>query len=1449
MSSMNTIRNSALSGALLLGLASVVGAQVASSPSATDFKGRLNRTAFTQNKGQWNSEALFSGSANGMDLWISKKGFVFQYNRTKSDKSNEYAGHTVGMLFEGAEKFSAVGVKSTGVRQYLSGDNKAPITTNNFEKVRLNGIYQGVDAVAYFENKTPRYDFIVKPGASPKSINLNFKGASSLKVVDDHRLEIGTVLGAKYQQGLFAYQMVGSKQVAVPVKFKKIDATHVGFEVGAYDKTKTLVIDPLVYGTYYGGDRGWDEVRGVAADSLGSVYITGYTRSSIYPILFGPFGFSTPVGRDAFVSRLQGDAYNHDYSILVAGSGDEQGNFIQLDPLGNVWVVGSTNSPNFPPNQGAPTTNDGNIWMLRLSKSSTTILTPFSGGNPVIKRYGSSTATPRITNVTSFSIRPDATIIPGATVRLLITGTCTNAGVAELGNTGNKNAFYLSTDYTDSSNTFAVSSTASGYIATGGTATPTITGSAFDRNGNFFLNGTLIATGNSDTAGASPVFDTTPGGFTNSRLQRGRDIWVRKYSPDSGILWSSLLGGAAEDITEGLLHTHQVNGRDVGGTTCATDPSGNVYVLGRSQSFDFPRTRGVFGETFLSGRNYITATKISADGTTILYSTNIDNRGDVLAAGIAVDPRGNAYLTGTVKASTRLEGTPGDPPVPTVVDSSFVTTGVEEIPQFNSLRGAFTYPTAPKTGASDAWLTILNPDATALIRSTYIGGLLDEGIFAPYVDNGGDVWTFGWVDTVRTYTIFSSTGTRTDVVDTSGLAGGFITPLAFKQAPDTQTPPGSTVTESNAFMLTFQGTPFSFAGTFGGPPANGITYQRDGFLLRWRESLPLISSLTMNPASIPGGDPSGLSSPPASTGTITLSAPAPTGGSTISLSLDNGTLASFQPSSALTTTTVTVAEGTTTANFQVFGRVVTGNQTVNIRADYGGNVRIASLQITPWLRSIVLTPTSVIGGVQSTGTVSLNAAAPAAGAIVNISTDRPDLFTFPGGATVTVPSGATQATFAIDTNGVSANDVGSINASLLGVSRTASLGVTPAKLKSVVLTPTSVAAGGSSTGKVTLDGKAGAAMVVDLRVQGNPAGYTITPAQVTIPAGATESPDFVIQTPFEAANVSRAILAERRSGSVVIDGPVSGNLSVQAILVSGFIIDPTTIPSGGVTNGSITLSNPAPAGGARVQLDSSRPDLLNPVDASGNLISEIVIPAGASTATVRLQALFALSGDEIATITAWRGPSMSLGQSDDVTVQALTYTLTLNPTEVTDGSSSTGTITISAPAIPGFEMDLASDLAGITLSPNPVAFTAGSTTATFTIGTPALTETRVATISAQAGTLPAATASLTVRALEVKSIKLLPSNKVKQGGIVTIEVTLNRAPAVTTTGKITFSNATLFQLPTGVTSVDFTVNAGQTKGTAILRTRRVPRNLTTTVTATVSSTGNPSISTTLTVVR
>lgn len=1431
-------RTSLVSGLLALGVSALSAGQVAKSPNSASFAGKLNRSAFVQNKGQWDSRALFSGAANGMDFWVSKEGFVFQYLRTTKDKSSQWNGHAVGMTFEGANKFTAVGVNKKGIRQYVGGTSSVK-TAGAFERVRLSNVYNGVDAVSYFENGTPRYDFIVKPGASPSSINLNFKGASSLNVVDPHKLEIGTVLGSRYQQGLFAYQMVGGKQVPVEVGFKQVDATHVKFNVGAYDKSKPLVIDPLVYGTYYGGDQGYDEVRGVAADSLGSVYLTGYTRSAIYPILFGPFGFATPTGNDAFISRLQGDAYNHDYSILIGGSGNEQGNFIQLDRAGNVFVVGNTTSANFSATPALA--GNGNVWILRLAPDANTILTPLNGANPALLRLGNGIAPASISSISSFSMRKSAPPTGANMIRFTLTGQNTATGLPELGAPGIARNFYITYDYDSAANQYNLVTANSSYLATNGAPNTnvSVTGSSYDSNGNLFLNGTLTAPGNSDTAqGANPVWATTPGGYTNSRLQRATDIWVRKYSETGSLTWSNLLGGATADVTEGNFKTHQANGFDIGGTTCATDPAGNVYVLGRSSSFDFPRTRGVFGETFISGENYLTVTKISADGSTILYSTNLRNSGTLTASGIAVDPRGNAYVTGVVSGVYFINGTPPDPVEPNA------TTSFGNIPTRDPIRAAYTSPATPETRTNDGYLIILNADATDIIRGTYIGGDLDEGVFAPYVDNGGDAWVFGWVDTWRKYTVVSSTGTPTDRPNangrTGGLAAGFITNLAFKQGAEPNI--GQGVVNEAGYFLT---------GGFG-EQGFGMQFRRDGFLLRFRESLPLISNLTLTPATIAGGDPAGLANVPSSTGTITLSAPAPTGGSTITLTVENPAIASFLPSSALSTTTVTVPQGSTTVTFPVYGRVVTSSQTTNVKADYSGNVAIAQLRVIPWLSSLVLTGTNVVGGNSTTGTVTIAAPAPAGGAVVTISSNNSSVVTFPGGNTVTVAPGATTATFAIDTNGVSVTTPVVITGTLLGVTSNATLTVEPARLLRVVFDQPSVAAGGTVTGHVVLNGEAGADMVIDMAVQGSPAGYSIAPTQVTVPAGATISNDFTLTTPFEAADTGRVVTATRRAGAVVIDGPVTGTVQVLALRVSSLVILTSPINSGGATTATVTLASAAPVGGAIVNLYSSRPDIANFVDTADVPISQIVIPAGATTATVNIRALFALNGAVNLTMTAYRGPSPTvptLEANAPLRVNPLTYTLSVNPSEVVDGANATGTITISAPAIPGFVMDVFCDDPAVTLTPDPVAFTTGATTATFSIATPNVSVTKTVTISAQAGTLPVQSAALTIRALEVRSIQILPSTRVRQNTPIQIRITLNRNATVATSGVLSFSNATLVGLPTVGSTVNFTVNPGSNTAVVTLRTARVPRNLSTTVTAKVGPAAAPSVSTTLFVNR
>ena len=189
-----------------------------------------------------------------------------------------------------------------------------------------------------------------------------------------------------------------------------------------------------------------------------------------------------------------------------------------------------------------------------------------------------------------------------------------------------------------------------------------------------------------------------------------------------------------------------------------------------------------------------------------------------------------------------------------------------------------------------------------------------------------------------------------------------------------------------------------------------------------------LSSLTLNPTSVVGGSES-------STGTVTLSGPAPAGGAQVTLASDDG--AASVPSS------VTVSTGATSATFMVNTTPVTASTPVTISGSYGGVSKSATLTVTPaplpTVSSLTLNPSSVVGGVQSsTGTVTLSSPAPAGGAQVALASNS-------GAASVpsavTVPAGATSATFTVSTSTVVVGTSATISASYNNTMQTATLSI------------------------------------------------------------------------------------------------------------------------------------------------------------------------------------------------------------------------------------------------------------------------------------------------------------------------------------------------------------------------------------------------------------------------
>jgi len=193
-----------------------------------------------------------------------------------------------------------------------------------------------------------------------------------------------------------------------------------------------------------------------------------------------------------------------------------------------------------------------------------------------------------------------------------------------------------------------------------------------------------------------------------------------------------------------------------------------------------------------------------------------------------------------------------------------------------------------------------------------------------------------------------------------------------------------------------------------------------------------LSSLTLNPTTVIGGAQS-------STGTVTLSGPAPAGGAQVMLSSSNG--AASVPS------TVTVPAGAASATFPVNTTAVAASTAVTISASYAGVTQTATLIVTPpppplpTVSSLTLNPTSVVGGAQSsTGTVTLSGPARAGGAQVALARDNAAA-SVP--SSVTVPAGATSATFTVSTSAVLVSTNVTISASYNGTTRTATLTVSP----------------------------------------------------------------------------------------------------------------------------------------------------------------------------------------------------------------------------------------------------------------------------------------------------------------------------------------------------------------------------------------------------------------------
>jgi Abnormal spindle-like microcephaly-assoc'd, ASPM-SPD-2-Hydin/Beta-propeller repeat/Cep192 domain 4 len=744
---------------------------------------------FEANHGQTDSRVKFLSRGGGYTMFLTDRGAVLKlWNNRPRDRSRHTANPAeksgshpssrsgvIRMTLAGTNARARVyGLDELpGKANYLIGNDPRKWKTNVpiYAKVKYHNIYPGTDLVYYGNQHRLEYDFVLAPVADPNAIRLRIETPeraqgkdgqdSHLRIAPNGDLVIPTAGGevrfrtpVVYQPGETRPQSTTVQKHYLKGRFVLRKVVHSGYEaafqIASYDRSRPLVIDPVLsYSTYLGGS-GKDEAHAIAVDASGSAYVVGTTASADFPVanaLQTKINRTLPSDTDAFVTKLSPDGTSLVYSTFLGGTRGEEGNSVGVDSQGNVYVGGETGSSDFPISKAAIQTKlkggtyygDGFIAKIDSTGSALLYSTYFggSGDDSVNALATDSSGDAYIAGVTTSS---DLFTTSGSPqTRYADNG---DAFVAEINpqGTGAVYSTYLGGGGYDYANSIAVDSTGSAYVA-----------------------------GTTD----SLDFPTTPGAYQGWLSKDGRNAFITKIKPlGAGLAYSTYLGGSGNGTSGG--NTGEV------AYGIAVDTQGDAYVAGATNSTDFPSVNPIqIGRPVYWSTMQAFVTKLHPAGCGLVYSTRLGGFFYSSGTGIAVDPGGDAYVTGW--------------------------TDDFEFPVLNPFQAS--YRQVPSGGAlhTEGFVSELAPTGSSLIYSSYLGGTTTDlptgyggGDFANSIaiDAAGNAYIAGETDSIDFPVVNGADPTY------RGSRDGFVTKVAPTVVPSITLAPSALIFPDTAVGTT-----------------------------------------------------------------------------------------------------------------------------------------------------------------------------------------------------------------------------------------------------------------------------------------------------------------------------------------------------------------------------------------------------------------------------------------------------------------------------------------------------------------------------------------------------------------------------------------------------------------------------------------------------------------------
>ena len=1429
-------------------------------PAASGPSGLGLPLDFVENRGQWDKATEFVAHRGSLAAHFQRDAIELYLGEPQQDP--------LRLAFEGASAGARlVGEKErAGTYNFYMGDDpdswRADVAA--YGSLLYSGLYDGVDVRVREGGVGVEYDVLLAPFAGLEQVVIRADGASSVRLGADGALVLGTPAGPLRQAPPVTWEVLpGGETRPVESRFRILDAHRYGFAVPGHDPRLPLVVDPgLDWATFVGGS-GDESVRGLelTSDGSGDVVIAGQTQS---PDFQHTRGNLAPTGWTPYVARLNATGSAVVYATFFGGTANHSLQDVALDAANRPVLVGDTTSLDFPTTPGAydRTPGDGfhgdyDAYVIKFAAD---------GSGPVFGTYlGGAPATGTDQAWNAGHDVAGNVIVSGFTNS---PGFPTTAGAYDRTIAG-QDIFISRLDPTGSQLTYST--------FLGGNGTEDAFDMAVDAQGFVTLTGKIT-----QFAGELAPFPTTADAFDRTLDagggSTGVDGFVSRLKLDGGgnadLKYSTFLGGA--DWKEA-------------GVGLALDPndSTSVTVVGWTYSGDFPTTAGALLRTHFApvdtSMGFVSRFRFPATGGSLVWSTLYGAPGNQTANDVVVDSTGAVILAGATAANN-----------PPTTERSF-----DRVPGIGS-----------KLGEPDGFVARLSGDGSRLLYSTLLGGGHGDdtaqhvvyaggtsAIVAGLTDSPDFPVTPGAHDTIYAAdgkpSLGSSPGSIADDVFVARVtleapAGGDATgpPAPELKAPST----GSTFT-AHVLGLTLDWNDVADPSEIRAyhiqtSPNAAFRNDFDSQLRGWRESwMPTSIDVQDFSVSRTGTfywrvqalDGANNLGPWSSVRSFTVESPTPPAAPTLvsppnagrfgpgtvifdwnpaargkfyEIQVDTSSSFSNANKTWVRALTATRWTGSFTAERTYFWRVRSSNDSFtdgpwsSVRSfeikngeppapvpppdsdGGGGGSGGGSGGAATAVAGFTPQEPNVNAGGTSQLTVNLNGTAPAGGAVLALASNHPENASVP--PSVTVPAGATSATFTVTAPaGQSLGGYQIISAEYGGVEQGVQVNVIrddpTTELSSMTL------AGNTSgtisvIGGATLQGTlglipgwiAGAGGAVVALGSTNPALASVSNF-VTIPQGANSTTYTVTTQPVTQVTKVSVLAARSMTLRFVLELLPPGSLQELSL-------SPSTVTGGQSSTGTVTLASPAPAGGVSVAL-SSHDTRWATVPAS------VTVPEGSSSTTFTVTTNSNNSGEgQFSIIKALAG---GITRQQTINVNPAPpgpqlSSLSLNPTGVTGGSSSTGTVTLSGTVSACCAIvSLSSSNTALATVPASVNVPVGSTSATFAVTTTTVTSSTPVTITASRGTQRSAI--LTVNppgAVTLSSLALSPAS-VTGGSPSTGTVALSgAAPAGGVAVTLSSSNTAVATVPASVT-----VAAGASSATFTVGTTSVSSSTPVTISA------------------